>query len=526
MNGTARLERRDWGVAALIFLVSAAIRIPFRSELAYHWDCLEFSLGITDYNMILNQPHPPGYLLYVMLGRLVHLWVSDPHASLVWVNVVAGAVVAGGGYLLGTRLFGRACGAATAVILATGPTCWFHSEVAMATTLDCALTMMTVLVCLHAIQRGGTWWQVALMSLSLALVASNRGHVAVTLVPFWLYTFYRLAPPRGLKLLAGVLMSAGFCAVWLAILAHLCGGLDVYVGCSIRMWRRLGEYMPWGTGMFQVVASAMQMVACCWTGLLLAGAIAVIELVRWAAFQSRENKIRFLRQHRDPLLLLALWLGPQVACGLFVFFTTSTGHVLSYFPALAVLAGLALCRAAASLGGASPAGGPKWPALIAVLCAVAVVNADVFIFQPGWSFALPLTAAQRRQDEQQLNSYFKTIRAGYPPETTWICHHGEFLYRGFQHFAYYLPEYHHVLLVHDRALPKPYSEQYWVSHERHLTFMDRLEFPPGVTRVLLVGQPRWALESLFSRYFDLAKARPVPGTGDMIFELPVESARP
>ena len=77
VNGLTRLERRDWGIAALIFLASAAIRVPFRSELAYHWDCLEFTLGIGNYNMLINQPHPPGYFLFVMLGRLVNLWLGD-----------------------------------------------------------------------------------------------------------------------------------------------------------------------------------------------------------------------------------------------------------------------------------------------------------------------------------------------------------------------------------------------------------------------------------------------------------------
>ena len=164
--------------------------------------------------------------------------------------------------------------------------------------------------------------------------------------------------------------------------------------------------------------------------------------------------------------------------------------------------------------------------MFAVLGAVALVNAGVFTFQPSWSFALPLTAAQRRQDERQLNSCFKTIRSGYPPKTTWICHQGEFMYCGFQHFAYYLPEYHHVLLVHERALAEPYAQQFWLSHQRHLTFIDRLEFPPGVTRVLLVVPPPWSPETLFARYFDMSKARPVPATAGMLFELPVESAHP
>jgi len=65
-----------------------------------------------------------------------------------------------------------------------------------------------------------------------------------------------------------------------------------------------------------------------------------------------------------------------------------------------------------------------------------------------------------------------------------------------------------------------------VSHQRHLTFIERLECPPGVTRLLLVVPPPWSLDSLFARFFDLAKARPVPGTAGMLFELPVEIARP
>ncbi|MCX6908181.1 MAG: hypothetical protein NTY01_09070 [Verrucomicrobia bacterium] len=525
MNGTARLQRRDWGVAALIFMASAALRVPFRSELAYHWDCVEFTLGISDYNMSLNQPHPPGYFLFVMLGRLVNTWLGDPHASLVWVSLVAGAFVAGGGYVLGTRLFGRACGAAAAVILATGPTCWFHGDVAMATMLDSALTLTTVLACLLAIHRGGSWWQVALMSLSLALVASNRGHVATTLLPLWLYAFYRLQPPRWLKLLVAVPLTAVFCLMWLAPLAHLCGGFDVYMDCSARMWRRLAEFTCWGGGPSQLVVSVVQMAASCWTGLLLAGAIAIIELVRWALFQSRKNKARFFAQHREPLLLLACWLAPQMVCGLFVFYTTSPGHVLSYFPALTVLAGLALCRFAKGLGGERAGGGPKWAVLAAVLGAVTLVNATVFIFQPRGSFSLPLTAAQRWQDEQQLKHYFKTIRSGYPPETTWTCHHREFLFCGFQHFAYYMPEYHHVLLMRDPALPKEFAEKFWVSHQRRLTFIERLEFPPGVTRLLLVTPPPWSLDALFGPYLDVSKARAVPATGGMLYEVPADSVR-
>jgi len=71
-------------VAAAMFLVSVALRISFRSQLVYHWDGAQLALAIREYNVALNQPHAPGYFLYVMLGRLVNFFVHDAHGSLVW----------------------------------------------------------------------------------------------------------------------------------------------------------------------------------------------------------------------------------------------------------------------------------------------------------------------------------------------------------------------------------------------------------------------------------------------------------
>jgi Protein of unknown function (DUF2723) len=85
---------RDWALAALFFLTAIAVYAPFRSRMVYLWDSGEFTVAIRDYNAALCQPHPPGCFLYVMMGRLVNQFVGDPHASLVWMSVAAGAGVA------------------------------------------------------------------------------------------------------------------------------------------------------------------------------------------------------------------------------------------------------------------------------------------------------------------------------------------------------------------------------------------------------------------------------------------------
>src|ERR1039457_762807 len=105
-----RFERRDWLAAAILFAVSLAIRVPFRSHFSYHWDSAQFALAIEHYDISLSLPHEPGFFLFVMLGRMVNLLVGDPHTSLVWMNMVAGAGLVALGYLLGAALFSRDCG--------------------------------------------------------------------------------------------------------------------------------------------------------------------------------------------------------------------------------------------------------------------------------------------------------------------------------------------------------------------------------------------------------------------------------
>src|ERR1035438_8186786 len=135
----ALLARRDYGIALALFVVALALRVPFRSQFAYYWDSAQFALAVGEYNIRISQPHVPGFYLYVLLGRLMNLFVGEPHAALVWLSVLAGAWLVSMGYLLATSMFGRSCGWGTGLILLTSPLSWFHSEIALTTIVDSAV---------------------------------------------------------------------------------------------------------------------------------------------------------------------------------------------------------------------------------------------------------------------------------------------------------------------------------------------------------------------------------------------------
>jgi hypothetical protein len=64
-------------------LLTVLSRLPYRTRIPYNWDAVQFALALSEYDIEKHQPHPPGYILYVALGRLVNAWLADPTASYV-----------------------------------------------------------------------------------------------------------------------------------------------------------------------------------------------------------------------------------------------------------------------------------------------------------------------------------------------------------------------------------------------------------------------------------------------------------
>ena len=59
-------------------MLTLASRWPYRARMLYNWDAVQFALALTEFDVAKHQPHPPGYLLYVGLGRLANRWAGDP----------------------------------------------------------------------------------------------------------------------------------------------------------------------------------------------------------------------------------------------------------------------------------------------------------------------------------------------------------------------------------------------------------------------------------------------------------------
>lgn len=502
------ISRRDWVVAAAIFAVAFALRVPFRSQLVYHGDSAEFALAIGEYNVALSQPHAPGYFLYVMLGRLVNGFVDDPNASLVWLSVVFGSALAAVMYFLGATMFERRVGVVAALLAMTSPQTWFHSEVALTYVVDAFLVCVTVLWCWRAIRRGGTWGDVAGIGVLLAVAGGVRQQTVPALLPVVLFSFWNFERLRTAKLAVAAGVSLVLGLVWFVPMMKMSGGLPLYLEIVRRHAANSKSLTVWNGGWEALLGNVFLAGSACWNGLLLAAVALAVALVYRTFGLAVERKCRWNAEHRAALAALTLWIAPSVLLGMILGFTSEPGQVLSYLPGLIMLAAVAL----ASLR-------KTWLRAGMVL-AICAVNAVVFLFWPAaWGHQLlgnGFTAAAIRRHDTQLARTVELIRSRYDPAEAVVCH-AEYFTFGFRHFQVHLPEFDHYQMWRDPTMVSPPDKPMWRVRSGRLESASGFE-TAGKQTLLLVVPPGWTVK-IFGRYFDLNRARSIAGSEGTLYTL-------
>src|SRR5205814_3263238 len=87
-------RRRVLSVPAWVALAlaGAVSRLPFVRATPINWDSVQFALGLEPFNLHSHQPPPPGYILYIALGRAINWLVGNPGLSLSLLSVLLSAL--------------------------------------------------------------------------------------------------------------------------------------------------------------------------------------------------------------------------------------------------------------------------------------------------------------------------------------------------------------------------------------------------------------------------------------------------
>src|ERR1700733_11814971 len=218
----------------LILLIGAVAisRWVFRSHYLYDLDSVNFALAMRRFDPRVHQPHPPGYFLYVCLGRLLNMVFHDANLALVVLSILSSCGAAIVIYEMTLDWFGPLAARCSGALFLLSPLAWFHGTVALTYIVEAFASGLLGYVC-WCIYCGNERFVLS-AGIILGLAAGVRPSSLLFLAPLFLFSLWK-ATPKGRCV--GLAALAVTLAAWFVPMIYVSGGLRAYFGALFSLWR-------------------------------------------------------------------------------------------------------------------------------------------------------------------------------------------------------------------------------------------------------------------------------------------------
>lgn len=420
MLKVAQLQRvleDDYIAGGLLFLLTLLSRLPFRSQILYHWDSVNFAFAMSQFDLAKEQPQPPGYILYVWLCRFVNLIFSNPQTTMVVISMFASAFTVTALFYLGKSIFGRQVGLIASLFLAFSPLFWFYGEIALPHTLDTLLVILSVWWLYETMKGDNRFLYPAIIILAIA--GGVRQQTLVFLFPVALFAMRRVGWRR--FLIAGTL-GVIICLLWFVPLMSLSHGISNYLSVMGAFSKRFQSTTSIfdGAGLFGLRRNLIKlsMYTLYGWGIAFFPALAYL-FVKW---QRRAWLVKW-----DKMVFMALWALPSVLFYTFIHMGQQ-GLVFVFLPALILISAVGVVRWLKT-------NKSRWIMAAGILSANILIFCLVPEFPLGANSVRLLTFDTLRNSDHYYQDRFVTINNNFDPQSTII------LSSDWHHVNYYLPEY-------------------------------------------------------------------------------------
>lgn len=443
----ARPDRYDFLCAAVLGLLTVVSRLPYRARMLYNWDAVQFALALSEYDVVKHQPHPPGYILYVALGRLANYFLHDAAAAYVVLAVAFSGLTTFVVYYVARIVYDRMTALAAATLLAVSPLFWFYGSVGLTYAGEALLASVVAYFSYRALRGSETDGWLAAGYLGIA--GGFRQSILVLLFPLWLVT--TLVGLRRVRPVAiGLATMTAVALTWFVPMVWITGGLDRYLAASVDLAETvvkptsiLGGTLDGTLRMSRYVLESILV----GLGPLVLAVFLLPWYVRRQGFGARE-------------WFLVLWAVPPVLVYTFVHFGQA-GYVLTFLPALVILLSHVLIVTLGTALAAHPR--VRIAVTVTAVTALVLVNGSFFVSarpaprdfdtsRPQWvkraqdeafDWIFSRTAAALREHEAVVQTFVDAIRKQYDPADTVVLTElgNPRSYPWLRHAMYYLTEY-------------------------------------------------------------------------------------
>jgi hypothetical protein len=467
---------------ALLIAVTALTRFLFRSRYLYDLDSVNFALALNRFDPTVHQPQPPGYFLYVCLGRL--LAFHDANSALVAISIAFSCAAVAAIYVLAGNWFGRGAALFAGLIFVFSPLAWFYGTVALAYTAESFFSAITGYLCWRTFCGSGRFAVPAAACIGLA--AGFRQSSLLFLLPLLLFSFRGITWRRAAGGLAALVFTL---SAWLIPMVRTVRASD-YLSSLESLWFAVpSQGTVFNSTPFNSVSRA-----CTIAGiyLLCFGCAAILSASAfWGSSDGDRRTIWFTR----------VWIAPALLFFTFIFLRfVSSGYLLILLPPVCVWVGRWTWN-----WYSNPGLSKRLKVIVLGSCAAA--NTLIFLYAP-----LYCSYREVRRFEAELSDIIRVLpEVGSSNDTMIVGFDSHFL--GYRHAGYYLPSYRTVQfpavslrsgirvfsMIHRDtslkiALPTDGIRRFLIfpqpsgaSDSRHYSAEVRALFPPGALRTEMRG---------------------------------------
>ncbi|MFA5994964.1 MAG: DUF2723 domain-containing protein [Patescibacteria group bacterium] len=203
--------------------------VPVITRYPISWDAAQYTLGVEHFSVAMHQPHPPGYPLYELTGKLLANIFSG-HTSLLLITNIFVLVASLAFYIL-VWLIWRQRWLATVLTIAllVNPLTWFYRADGSTYPIDLALgiglALFTYLFAHSKVVTERNRW-LYISAITLGLGSGFRPSTLVLLLPLLVLQWIYLKQWRIILISAGLLI--GSVLIWFIPLLGVSGWLEYF----------------------------------------------------------------------------------------------------------------------------------------------------------------------------------------------------------------------------------------------------------------------------------------------------------
>ncbi|MGB9937684.1 MAG: ArnT family glycosyltransferase [Methanobacterium sp.] len=367
--------RMDILISLILGILLVITRIPFLSKFLYEWDSVNYALGFEGFNITNHQPHPPGYILYVGLGKVLNTIFNDPNSTMIFISVLFSALAVIFIYLLAKDMFSRQIGIIAALLLIFNPLFWYYGEIATIYPTEAFFATVIAFLSYGVFKGKEKYFYPSVLALGLA--GGFRQDLIVFMFPLWMFClFYNNRNP--IRFLKAIVVLIPSILVWFIPTIIFSGGYEHYSQASATLYKMCfpRSSLLFGSTMANRLSAIGAYLAWSGIGLTFIGLFLIGMFNKYNGI----GPIHLFRSNiKNPkVIFVTLWILPATLIYVLVHLA-KPGYMLVYVPVLSIILAYFIFGLCKDLNNKySHYSLKKWISI--VLAGVIVFNSAFFLF--------------------------------------------------------------------------------------------------------------------------------------------------